>query len=119
METLGRIKISSRHCLSPTRASSHETVPMPPILCDIPRQLVECFHGTSERMSNMPPGYGQPSYQLPRYQYQPNLSARSLNDLSTELLALIFEQVRTPCGYQHQGLRHEKRALRSRCPVLC
>lgn len=86
---------------------------MPPTLCDIPRQLVECLHGTSERMSNMPPGYGQPSYQLPRYQYQPNLPARSLNDLSTELLALIFEQVRT-CPAQRPPVATSTKAFAMR-----
>lgn len=65
---------------------------MPPIICQLPVDVVECPIRWRERMSSFPSGPGQPSYYSQHLPH--NQSTWSLNDLSTELLALIFQQVR-------------------------
>lgn len=66
---------------------------MPSILLPFPRDLAECARQRRKRMASYAQGAGQTyqhSQQQHHHQYQPSWS---LNDLSTELLALIFEQV--------------------------
>lgn len=73
---------------------------MPPIVCRLPVEAVECSNQWRERMSSFPSAAGQPSYysqQQCRQQQQHHQQQQptwSLNDLSTELLTLIFQQVR-------------------------
>lgn len=66
---------------------------MPSILLPFPRDLAECARQRRKRMASYAQGVGQTYHysQQPQHQHQPRWS---LNDLSTELLALIFEQVR-------------------------
>lgn len=65
---------------------------MPPIVCRLPVDAVECPIQWRERMSSLSSGPGQLYYYSQQYQHYQ--STWSLNDLSTELLSLIFLQVR-------------------------
>lgn len=66
---------------------------MPSILLPFPRDLAECARQRRKRMASYAHGAGQTFHYSQQHQHhqQPRWS---LNDLSTELLALIFEQVR-------------------------
>lgn len=68
---------------------------MSPLVCSLPRVLVECSRQRRDRMSSYSPGYGHTSSSLqhPQQYEQPAGPRWSLNDLSTELLELILEQV--------------------------
>lgn len=69
---------------------------MSPLVCSLPRVLVECSRQRRERMSSFSAGYGQPSSSFHHLQQNRPAELRwSLNDLSTELLVLILEQVRS------------------------
>lgn len=72
---------------------------MSSIIYTLPIVPVECARRRRERMSSSRSGHGQQFHYPQQHQYQhqhPQAQPRwSLNDLSTELLALIFEQV---CG---------------------
>lgn len=64
---------------------------MPSILLPFPRDLAECARQRRKRMASYAQGAGQIYHYSQQQHHQPRWS---LNDLSTELLALIFEQVR-------------------------
>lgn len=76
---------------------------MPPIVCQLPVEAVECSNQWRERMSSFSSGVGQPSYYSQQYrQHHQQQPIWSLNDLSTELLTLIFQQVRLPMILQQR-----------------
>lgn len=67
------------------------------VVCQMSIDLVEPVTHWDDQMSSYPSGHGLPLSQPLLYcpqQYQPRPAVWSLNDLSTELLALIFQQVR-------------------------
>lgn len=94
MEVLPKLYLSSL-LFSSSCVSTTASVLMPPVVCTLPRDPAECSRQRKERMSSFPPGLGQLSHLPSQLQYATSSSRWSLNDLSTELLALIFEQV---CG---------------------
>lgn len=72
---------------------------MSSIISSLPVVPVECTRFRREYMPSIRPGHGQSFYYpyqyQPQHQHQQAQAKWSLSDLSTELLALIFEQVRS------------------------